>query len=184
MSSTAFEWKPAFEPLAFARQWSACTAQKPLSLAEIQEGVRAAGAHPLARASTLPAQAYTSGEFFGWEIEHLLRPGWQCVGHVSQIPTPGDFLNLDLLGEPLILVRGKDDAVRVLSRAWQSQRGRGMAACTMTPEFGPDGYLHAAPFTGVPVADLDQINAWMGARLRHQFGAFAAARMVESVGGT
>jgi phenylpropionate dioxygenase-like ring-hydroxylating dioxygenase large terminal subunit len=116
MSSTAFEWKPAFEPLAFARQWSARTAQKPLSLAEIQEGVSAAGAHPLPRATTLPAQAYTSEEFFGWEIEHLLRAGWQCAGHVSQIPAPGDFLNLDLLGEPLILVRGKDDAVRVLSR--------------------------------------------------------------------
>ena len=54
---------------------------------------------------------------------------------------------------------------------------------TMTPEFGPDGYLHTTPFTGVPVADLDQINAWMGARLRRQFSAFAAARMVESDGG-
>jgi hypothetical protein len=67
---------------------------------------------------------------------------------------------------------------------WENQRARGMPACTMTPEFGPDGYLHTAPFTGVPVADLDQINAWMGARLRHQFSAFAAARMVEAVGGT
>ena len=67
---------------------------------------------------------------------------------------------------------------------WESQRARGVTACTMTPEFGPDGYLHLAPFTGVPVAELDQINAWMGARLRHQFSAFAPARMVASVGET
>ena len=116
MSSTAFEWKPTFEPLAFARQLSTRTAQPPLSLAEIQRGVTETAARPLNRATTLPAQAYTSEEFFAWELNHVLRPGWQCVAHVSQIPIPGDFLNLDLLGEPLIVVHGKDDAIRVLSR--------------------------------------------------------------------
>jgi phenylpropionate dioxygenase-like ring-hydroxylating dioxygenase large terminal subunit len=116
MSSTAFEWKPTFEPLAFARQLSTRTAQPPLSLAEIQRGVTETAARPLNRASTLPAQAYTSEEFFAWELNHVLRPGWQCVAHVSQIPTAGDFLNLDLLGEPLIVVHGKDDTIRVLSR--------------------------------------------------------------------
>jgi len=116
MSSTAFEWKPTFEPLAFARQLSTRTAQRPLSVAEIQRGISETAARPLARATTLPAQAYTSEEFFAWEIEHVLRAGWQCVAHVSQIPAPGDFLNLDLLGEPLIVVRGKDGEVRALSR--------------------------------------------------------------------
>jgi len=116
MSSTAFEWKPTFEPLAFARQLSTRTAQPPLSLAEIQRGVTETAARPLNRATTLPAQAYTSEEFFAWELNRVLRPGWQCVAHVSQIPAPGDFLNVDLLGEPLIVVHGKDDAIRVLSR--------------------------------------------------------------------
>ena len=116
MSSTAFEWKPTFEPLAFARQLSTRTAQPPLSLAEIQRGVTETAARPLNRATTLPAQAYTSEDFFAWELNRVLRPGWQCVAHVSQIPAPGDFLNVDLLGEPLIVVHGKDDAIRVLSR--------------------------------------------------------------------
>jgi len=116
MSSTAFEWKPAFEPLAFARQLSTRTAQPALSLAEIQRGICETAAHPLGRATTLPAQAYTSEDFFGWELDHVLRPGWQCVAHISQIPAPGDFLNLDLLGEPLIIVHGKDGVVRALSR--------------------------------------------------------------------
>jgi len=66
MSSTAFEWKPTFEPLAFARQLSTRTAQPPLSLAEIQRGVTETAARPLNRATTLPAQAYTSEEFFAW----------------------------------------------------------------------------------------------------------------------
>jgi phenylpropionate dioxygenase-like ring-hydroxylating dioxygenase large terminal subunit len=116
MSSTAFEWKPTFEPLAFARQLSTRTAQPALSLVEIQRGICETAARPLARATTLPAQAYTSEDFFGWELDHVLRPGWQCVAHISQIPAPGDFLNLDLLGEPLIIVHGKDGVVRALSR--------------------------------------------------------------------
>lgn len=43
-------------------------------------------------------------------------------------------------------------------------------AVTMTPEFGPDGYLQARPFTGAPIANLDEINRWMAQRLRERFG--------------
>jgi hypothetical protein len=39
----------------------------------------------------------------------------------------------------------------------------------MTPEFGPDGYLQAAPFTRVPVGNLWDINRWMGQRQVTQF---------------
>ena len=116
MSSTAHDWKPTFEPLSFARQLSTRTAQRPLSLTDLQQGICEAAARPLNRATTLPAQAYTSEEFFEWELQNLLRPGWQCVAHLSQLPRPGNFLNLDLLGEPLIVVHGKDGNIRALSR--------------------------------------------------------------------
>ena len=135
MSSTAFDWKPVFEPLAFARQSSTRTAQKPMPLAEIQSGICDAAARPLARATTLPAQAYTSEEFFEWELDHVLRAGWQCVAHVSQIPAPGNFLNLDLLGEPLIAVRGKDDSIHVLSRVCPHR-----SMDIMPKGFGYDGH--------------------------------------------
>jgi phenylpropionate dioxygenase-like ring-hydroxylating dioxygenase large terminal subunit len=145
MSSTAMQWKPSFEPLAYARQLSTRTAQPRLTLAEIQRGIGLAGGLPLSRATTLPAQAYTSEEFFAWEVEHLLRAGWQCVGHVSQIPNRGDFLNLDLLGEPLIVVRGKDDAIRVLSRVCPHR------SMDIMPEgFGYDGHAPADAGAGRP----------------------------------
>jgi phenylpropionate dioxygenase-like ring-hydroxylating dioxygenase large terminal subunit len=145
MSANTFEWKPTFEPLAFARQLSTRTAQRPLSLAEIQQGICDAADRPLSRAVTLPAQAYTSEEFFTWELGHLLRGGWQCVAHVSQIPAPGDFLNLDLLGEPLIVVRGKDDTIRVLSRVCPHR------SMDIMPEgFGYDGHSPAQSRDGKP----------------------------------
>jgi sugar phosphate isomerase/epimerase len=55
---------------------------------------------------------------------------------------------------------------------WASQQMRGVAVSTMTPEFGPDGYLHTLPFTKAPVADLPEINAWMARRQRNRFNAF------------
>jgi sugar phosphate isomerase/epimerase len=55
------------------------------------------------------------------------------------------------------------------SQIWQSQLMRGFHTTTITPEFGPDGYLHCLPFTGTPVADLAQVNLWMAKRQRRRF---------------
>ncbi len=71
---------------------------------------------PLARATTLPPGVYTDPEFLAWETDNIFRPEWLAVCHVSQIPKPGDFFKLDLLGEPLIAIHGKDGQHRVLSR--------------------------------------------------------------------
>ncbi len=52
---------------------------------------------------------------------------------------------------------------------WQAQAKRGLALSTMTAESGPDGYLHCAPFTREPVADLWEINRWIGQRQQQRF---------------
>ena len=41
---------------------------------------------------------------------------------------------------------------------------------TLTPEFGPDGYLPTLPFTNQPVADLLEINTAMARWLRQELG--------------
>ncbi|HVW22753.1 MAG TPA: SRPBCC family protein [Opitutaceae bacterium] len=102
---------------------------------EIARDVAAAADLPLERARTLPAGAYASADFYRWEEETLLRGDWQCLAHLSQLPKPGDFLNVDLLGEPLLVVRDKDGAVRVLSRVCPH---RGMDI--MPPGFGYAGH--------------------------------------------
>jgi hypothetical protein len=65
---------------------------------------------------------------------------------------------------------------------WASQVRRGYTASSMTPEFGPDGYLHTQPFTGMPVADLWQMNRWVGLRERDQFGLWQAAQQERVAG--
>ena len=144
-TNTTIDWKPTFEPLAFARQLSTRTAQIPLPLEAIQRGILEMAELPLARATTLPAQAYTSEEFFGWEVEHVLRNEWQCIAHISQLPEPGDFLNLDLLGEPMIAVHGKDGEIRVLSRVCPHR-----SMDIMPAGFGYDGHTLAEARAGQP----------------------------------
>jgi sugar phosphate isomerase/epimerase len=63
---------------------------------------------------------------------------------------------------------------RCWAALWEAQRQRGYAVSTMTPEFGPDGYLHCLPFTNAPVADLWQINRWIGERQQGHFKRWLA----------
>lgn len=90
---------------------------------------------PLAQGIPMPAEAYTTEAFYNWEVENVLRAEWLCLAHRSQIPNPGDFLNIDLLGEPLIVVHGKDGQIRVLSRVCPHR-----AMDIMPPGFGYDGH--------------------------------------------
>ena len=55
---------------------------------------------------------------------------------------------------------------------WKSQRARGLAESTLTPEFSPPPYLHTLPHTNVPVADLANVCDWMARRQIKQFAAF------------
>lgn len=85
-------------------------------LADLHQKMIAAAEKPLAEAVTFPPRAYTDPVEYEFEVDRILRREWLSVGHVSQVPKAGDYFNLDLLGEPMVVVRGKDDVVRVLSR--------------------------------------------------------------------
>ena len=82
----------------------------------IRKEVLATASLPLHRATTLPRHAYVDEDYFRFESETVLKTGWLCVAHLSQLNEPANFLALDLLGEPLLILRDKDHAVRVLSR--------------------------------------------------------------------
>jgi sugar phosphate isomerase/epimerase len=55
---------------------------------------------------------------------------------------------------------------------WQSQLNRHFEITTLTPEFGPDGYLQQAPFSQQPVADLWELNRWVAGEERNHFSQF------------
>jgi sugar phosphate isomerase/epimerase len=58
---------------------------------------------------------------------------------------------------------------------WIEMELRKFSCATMTPEFGPDGYLHLEPFSQRPVADLWEVNRWIGQREKARFQQRKAA---------
>lgn len=65
----------------------------------------------------LPPECYTSPEWFEFEKRAIFDREWVALGHIGNIPEKGDYFSLEVVGEPLLVVRGKDDEVRVLSAA-------------------------------------------------------------------
>ena len=66
----------------------------------------------IARAWTLPAPLYTDAGVFAAEKEKIFARTWQVVGHAAQVANPGDYFTTELIGEPLLLVRGSDGRLR------------------------------------------------------------------------
>lgn len=83
---------------------------------DLAESIRSCAALPRGRSESLPAAAYFDASFADWEKQHLFREEWVALCHIDQLRKPGDFVRVDLADEPLIVIRGKDDVVRVLSR--------------------------------------------------------------------
>ncbi len=94
--------------------------------------VNETAAKPREHATSLPAGAYTSADFLRWEEAEIFRKEWISLAHVSQFKKPGDFVRVDVAGEPLLVVLGKDNEIRVISRVC---RHRGM-------DIMPSGFDH------------------------------------------
>jgi Rieske 2Fe-2S family protein len=61
---------------------------------------------------TLSRDWYLTPERFAQEKEGIFAREWMCVGREEEVPSPGDYLVLDLLGESLLLVRTRDGTLR------------------------------------------------------------------------
>ncbi len=105
----------------------------------------------------LPAWCYDSDEVMALENELVFRRNWLLVGHVSQIPEPGDFMTLDVADERALVVRGRDGEVRAFhnlcrhrgSRVVAEERGNCGAVVTCPFHgwsYGLDGRLRGVPF--------------------------------------
>ncbi len=83
---------------------------------------------------SLPAEFYVSPDIYRLDIDRMLSGHWFCAGHVSQIPDAGDWMELAIDIESVIVVRGEDGVIRALANVC---RHRGSRICE-----GPVG--HAA----------------------------------------
>jgi choline monooxygenase len=113
----------------------------------------------IARAWSIPARFYTDPEVFRLEREKIFAQTWQVVGHVHQLVNPGDFFTTELMGEPLLLVRGPRGELKGFYNVCRHRAGPPAEGCGSKKLFrcsyhgwtyGLDGALISAPeFEGV-----------------------------------
>jgi phenylpropionate dioxygenase-like ring-hydroxylating dioxygenase large terminal subunit len=75
---------------------------------------------------SLPAELYLSPEVYRLDLERFVLRHWHCAGHISQIPVAGDWLELALDIESVIVVRGDDGETRAFANVC---RHRGSRIC-------------------------------------------------------
>jgi phenylpropionate dioxygenase-like ring-hydroxylating dioxygenase large terminal subunit len=63
----------------------------------------------LEAARTPPASWYVDPRFLELEREALFRRTWQAVGRLDQVARPGDYFTGELLGDPFVVVRTKEN---------------------------------------------------------------------------
>ena len=62
-----------------------------------------------------PGFIYTSPEIFAAEKREIFMREWLCVAREEQLASQGDYMALRILEEPLLLVRGENDAINAFS---------------------------------------------------------------------
>jgi phenylpropionate dioxygenase-like ring-hydroxylating dioxygenase large terminal subunit len=111
-------------------------------------------------ARTPSPEAYRRRDVYEREVERVFRRSWIAVARVDQVARPGDYATIDVFGEPLVVVRDRENEIRVLSRVCRHRampvaQGCGNRHSLQCPyhlwTYGLDGRLLGAP--GMELAD-------------------------------
>jgi choline monooxygenase len=81
------------------------------------------------RAWTLPAELYRDVSIFAAEKEKIFSRTWQVVGNGSQVANPTDYFTTELMGEPLLIVRGGDGKLRGFYNVCRHRAGPPAEGC-------------------------------------------------------
>ena len=120
----------------------------------LQELARLA-ALPDSAAISLPPAAYASEALFELEVERIFEREWVPLGRSEEVAEPGDYFTTELAGDPLLVVRGDDRRIRVLSNVCRHKwtevaRGQGNARVFVCPyhawTYARDGRLTGARY--------------------------------------
>ena len=74
---------------------------------------------PFAMKSSIevPKERYYSREFFELEKKNLWPHTWQMAARLEEIPNPGDFVEYEVVGNSILIVRQPDGSVKALHNA-------------------------------------------------------------------
>ena len=111
-------------------------------------------ATPFAEARAMPTSVYTSRAFLERETTDVFARDWFAAGRASALAKPGDYLTLELAGQPIFVIRDDAGKLRAMSNVCLHRmstllEGRGNKRGIVCPYHGwtynVNGSLRAAP---------------------------------------
>ena len=106
-------------------------------------------------ALSLPPAIYHDEDILALEIERIFRRDWICAGRLAEIPEAGDYIAIDVIDQPVVIVRQQDGGVKAFANVCLHRSSRLLDDCghvrrivcpyhSWTYEL--DGQLMGAPF--------------------------------------
>ncbi|MDZ4392319.1 aromatic ring-hydroxylating oxygenase subunit alpha [Cypionkella sp.] len=108
---------------------------------------------PFNQAHAMPKSLYTSDAFLAAEQKYIFAQDWLCAGRAETLANPGDYLTMQIAGEPVIVLRDRDGAIRAMSNVCRHRmstllQGRGTTRAIVCPyhawTYNLDGTLRGA----------------------------------------
>jgi choline monooxygenase len=114
----------------------------------------------VARAWTLPAKLYTEPDVFADEKEKIFARSWQVVGHKDQVANAGDYFTTELVGEPLLIVRGNDGKLRGFYNVCRHRAGPPAEGCGSRKVFrcGYHGWTYGLDGGLISVTEIEGVE--------------------------
>jgi phenylpropionate dioxygenase-like ring-hydroxylating dioxygenase large terminal subunit len=120
------------------------------TLAQLKANV----AVPFNQARAMPKAVYTSEDFAAQEVKQIFSKEWFCVGRATALANPGDYVTLELAGQPIMVIRDREGTLRAQSNVCLHRmsillKGTGNVKGIVCPYHGwsynTDGSLRTAP---------------------------------------
>lgn len=83
----------------------------------------------VARASSLPAHLYFEPQVFNDEHDRVFSRFWQVAGRSDQVSRAGDYFTAEVAGEPVLIARGNDGALRGFYNVCRHRAGPPAEGC-------------------------------------------------------
>jgi len=116
----------------------------------------------VARAWTLPSYLYTDPATFAAEKEKIFARSWQVVGHRDQVANAGDYFTTELVGEPLLIVRGADGKLRGFYNVCRHRAGPPAEGCGSRKLFrcGYHGWTYGLDGTLISATEIEGMEGF------------------------
>src|SRR5271170_8502500 len=113
-------------------------------------------------ASTLPSNYYVNPELLTIEKHKIFWRTWQIVGRSEQVRNSGDYITTDLLGEPLLVVRGSEGVLRGFYNVCRHRAGPPAEGCGSRKVFrcGYHGWTYDLDGSLISATEIDGVEGF------------------------